>query len=368
MSVKNLPIPYKYAILAALGFSLLLGLKNYLSYYYWGELEYFKWPRHVWLHIVNYTFWGVLSPIVYYFSQRFKLKKGASLSTKAKAILASILLAAFHETITNFIFYTPLHLGGILEFTSKQLQFLVKGFPIAFSDRLMEYWIVYGILIAFDNQRKFQQKQLELVQVETQLANAQLNALRLQLNPHFLFNTLNTISSLMVIDIKAGQRMVSKLGNLLRTVLDTNKRNIVPLKEEIAFIQDYLGIEQVRFQDRLQLKYEIDDTATQALVPSLLLQPLVENAIKHGFATQPDQGTITLNIKHEDDRIRIKLQDDGTGSAKSISEIFDTGIGLKNVKDRLTLLYGDNYLLNIQTQPGHGFAVLIDIPYQNEEE
>ena len=154
-------------------------------------------------------------------------------------------MALIHEVISNLIYYVPMHFLGIVEFTNERMQFVIGAFPSAVISRLIEYWILYAIFTSIDYQRMFRDKQVELAQLESQLSGAQLNALRFQLQPHFLFNTLNTVSSLMEFDKKKSQKVLSQLGNLLRRVLDEKQRNMVELWEELEFIRSYLNIEQV---------------------------------------------------------------------------------------------------------------------------
>jgi sensor histidine kinase YesM len=171
----------------------------------------------------------------------------------------------------------------------------------------------------------------------------------------------------MEIDVKGAQRIVSKLGSLLRGVLDKDKRNLIPLREELDFIKSYLDIEQARFNDRLTIHYDIDEVTLGALVPSLVLQPLVENAIKHGFARKTGKGEIHLQTAHVQDKVVMRIKDDGKGTDQSADQLLSAGIGLKNVQERLNLLYKDQYALDIQSAPGLGFEVTITIPYQRQE-
>jgi two-component system LytT family sensor kinase len=171
----------------------------------------------------------------------------------------------------------------------------------------------------------------------------------------------------MEFDTKGAQKIVSKLGSLLRGVLDKDKRNFIPLREELAFIKSYLDIEQVRFNDRLELRYNIDEQALDALVPSLILQPLVENAIKHGFAHKTGKGLIEVAAIRQGDQVNLQIRDDGEGSNYDTDQLLSPGIGLKNVQDRLNLLYPQMSRMEIITSPGKGFEVNITIPYKRQE-
>ena len=358
--IKRLPIPYAYCILIGIALGLIMGAKTYI---YWGETDYYAWRKFFLPHFINNSLWGFLVPLVYYFLEKYPLKKGAAAREWMRAVLASLGVAVFHEITSNIVWFLPMHLTGITPFTNEELHYVIGAFPSALISRLVEFWIIYSIFAAIDYNRKFRDKALELAQMESQLSAAQLDALRLQLQPHFLFNTLNTISSLMEVSIKDARKIVSKLGQLLRTVLEKNKRNSVSLSEELEFIRSYLDIEQVRFHDRLSINYQIDPATLEVAVPSFLLQPLVENAIRHGFANQTGPARIEVSTQRVDPQnIEISIKDNGKGSDRPVAEILQSGIGIQNVKERLELLFGQHYQLEILTQPAAGFEIKIRIP------
>ena len=356
------PIPLGYALLGGVVLGAVIGCRNLLWYVYWRELEHFRWDRGFFIHMVNYGTWALLLPLAYYFITNYKLNKASPFLDKTIAVTASLLLALLHEIISNVIYHGPLHFTGIEPMTTENFRSILFSIPIAMISRVLEYWVLYAMITALEYSRKYNDKRVELARLENQLSNAQLNALRLQLQPHFLFNTLNTISSLMEFNIKSAQKIVSKLGNLLRILLDKNKRNLIPLREELEFIRSYLEIERVRFMDRLQIRYQIDEQLLEAQVPGLILQPLVENAIKHGFGPNPGNGNISLDVFAEDHHLIMCIADDGAGSHLSQEELLNKGIGLKNVNERLRLLYGNRFSLGIQTATGQGFRVCLKIP------
>lgn len=361
--IKKLPIPYIYCILIGIGLGIILGAKHYLAFLYWGETERFSWMRYFAPYFINNALWGFLVPLVYFFSQKYRLSKGTNLREKGMAVAASVILAAFHEAFSYIIWFVPMDWLGFMKFNLEEFRYVMGVFPSGFISRWVEYWVIYGLFSAFDYAKKYKNKQLELAQMEGQLANAQLSALRLQLHPHFLFNTLNTISSLMDISKKDAQKMVSQLGTLLRTALDKDKRQTVTLREELDFIKNYLDIEQVRFNDRLVVDYKVAENALEHSVPSLILQPLVENAIKHGFSKKADNGRIEIVADTmPDNRLRISVRDDGHGSSRVNGELFSSGIGLKNVRDRLELIYKKSASLEVQSMKGNGFEVILSIP------
>jgi sensor histidine kinase YesM len=312
---------------------------------------------------MNYVLWGFLAPIVYYLVKKYRIYAPASTSEKIKALAVSILMASSHEILSNVLYLVPAHYSGFEEFTTKTCQYLVKAMPSALVSRFIEYWIIYAFFTAIDFQKRFRDKQLELVDMEKQLSRAEMKALKSQLQPHFLFNTLNTISALMEFNTNGAQKIVSNLGGLLRKVLDGNKQNFTPLSEEIEFIKNYLNIEQVRFNDRLEVNYEIEAGVLNTPVPNLLLQPLVENAIKHGFANQTGQGKIEVIARRLGDKfIQLIVKDDGKGTSSPENQLLKSGIGLQNVKDRLDLIYKSEYKFEIHSAINKGFEVIITIP------
>jgi len=190
-----------------------------------------------------------------------------------------------------------------------------------------------------------------------------MDALSRQINPHFLFNTLNTVTSLIRFDPDSARGVVLKLSNILRRLLRKHE-TFVPLREELQFIDDYLDIEVARFgRDNLQIAKHIDDATMEAFVPSMLLQPIVENCLKHGLAPKLGGGKIELRTTNHNGRLRIEIEDNGVGiSEEKLPHVYVEGIGLSNVRERLRVLYGADFQLDIRSQPGEGTIIRIDIP------
>jgi len=205
--------------------------------------------------------------------------------------------------------------------------------------------------------------EMNLEQNQQHLLKARMDALTSQINPHFLFNTLNTVSSLIRFDPDMARGVVLKLSNILRRLLRKHE-TFVPLREELEFIDDYLDIEVIRFgSDKLQIFKEVDEETLDVFVPSMLLQPIVENAIKHGLAPRLAGGQIHIRTKHRDGRLTIEIDDNGMGmSNERLLEVFGGGIGISNVHERLRLLYGDHFAMDIRSQEGEGTQIRIEIP------
>jgi two-component system LytT family sensor kinase len=207
------------------------------------------------------------------------------------------------------------------------------------------------------------------------LLHARMEALQNQINPHFLFNTLNSVSSLVRFDPDTARELIIKLATILRRLLSTTE-SFVPLREEVEFIDNYLDIEVVRFgRDKLRVVKELTPSSLDLLVPSMLLQPLVENSIKHGLASKVEGGSIYLRSRMTSKHVIIEVEDDGVGmggSAKGngegdLSTPVRTGIGMANISERLKVLYGDTARMKVESQPGKGTLVRMRLPILNED-
>lgn len=230
------------------------------------------------------------------------------------------------------------------------------------SDGLL-YWTILSVSYAVDHYRRFRERELTASQLETQLAQADLQALKMQLHPHFLFNALHTIGSL----VRAGDRetavnVTAGLGDLLRRVLDGASQQEVPLKQELDFVRTYLAIEQVRFRDRLKIAINVDEGVLDAKVPHLILQPLVENAIQHGIAPHLFAGLVVVGARRVNDRLCLVVRDDGPGVGNG--DTTRPGIGLLNTRARLARLYGDDFALDVGNAVEGGLEARIEVPYQ----
>jgi len=205
--------------------------------------------------------------------------------------------------------------------------------------------------------------QMNLEQHQKLLLQARMAALSSQINPHFLFNTLNTVSSLIRYDPDQARIVVLKLGNILRRLLRKHE-TFVPLRDELAFVDDYLDIEVARFgRDNLQIVKEVDSATLEAFVPSMVLQPIVENAIKHGLAARLDGGRITIRTAWQRSRLVIEVEDNGVGIPKErMPNIFAGGIGISNVHERLRVLYAADFRMNVVSQEGQGTSIRIEVP------
>jgi len=247
------------------------------------------------------------------------------------------------------------------------LAMVMKGLPrfyrAYFHTNLLFMWAVVAAFHGLRIYRKYKTREVEAARLETRFAEAQNLALRMQLQPHFLFNTLNSISALVHSNPDGADEMISRLGDFLRTTLDAPHDQLVTLRREVAFIQDYLAIEQVRFQERLQVEIQIPPALMDVRLPSFILQPLVENALKHGLADRPQGGTLSLRARSDSGNLVLEIQDDGQGYAPGRE-----GVGLANVRSRLGLVYKGRHQLDILGAPERGTLVTLRIPMNPVEE
>jgi sensor histidine kinase YesM len=359
---NRLPIPFKYIIGAGVLLSFIFSLKAVIPYLYWGELELFSWHRMALPHIINYLFWPFLVPMIYWTFLNYRLSKEAVLNERLVTIGMSLLIPLVHELITTIIYFFFLDVFDIYTFQTDTWSQLMAAFPGVYLGRVVEFWIIYGLFASFDYYKRYRDKQAELGRIEAQLTRTKLDVLRMQLQPHFLFNALNTISSLMDEDVKKAQRVTARLGDLLRGILEKDNRIFVTLEEELDYVKTYLEIECVRFGDRLTVRYEVDDALLAEKLPLLIIQPLAENAVKHGVARMTRNGVILVSTRMEGDKMHITVEDNGGGQSRNTQALFKQGIGLQNIQERLKALYKGAAQMLISTGHDRGFKVELIIP------
>ena len=359
---KRLPFPFKYLLLFALVMIVVFVAKDYIKFLMWKKYDYFDWAQAIAIPFVNYLLWAFLAPIVYNLMLLFPLKKGLSTTTGFYHLFFSFIMAFMHEIISNMMYITIILAVYPIDNVENFLLLRMNTIPAAIADRMIEYWIILGAFMAFYYFKQYKDQELELVVMENELGNAQLKALRNQLQPHFLFNSLNTVSALMSSNVKDAQRVLAKLATLLRTMLDQDKQNSIPLQEEIDYLKNYLFIEQTRFMDRLSVNFDIQTESLKIVVPNLILQPLVENAIKHGFSNQIEAVTINIKSYVKNNQLHMYIEDDGKGCDNCDSLLENAGIGLTNTNERLKQIYKNNYIFKLESEAGKGFKVHIAIP------
>jgi two-component system LytT family sensor kinase len=310
--------------------------------------------------------WALLAPLVLWLARTYRFERGKWVRALAVHVPAVIVITFAHAML--------LGAGRVAT-----LQFLAERevdwwlgvrerFFLYFDWEMMTYWAIIAASHAYDFYRESQDRALTTAQLQTRLAEARLQALQRQLHPHFLFNTLHTISALMHRDIDAADAMLAKLSDLLRLTLERVGTQLVPLKDELDFIHKYLDIERTRYGERLHTTFVIEPDTLGASVPNFVLQPIVENALRHGIGPKVGGGRVEVRAHHNGDWLQLVVQDDGYGVPPDKLDAFNTGVGLSNTRSRLEHLYPGNHTFEFQTPAGGGLAVTIVIPFAADAE
>lgn len=334
---------------------------TFVALYFAAQAHFNTRPRLLWsraflINVTVYYLWGLCTPIVIWLALRYDFRKGQVTRALLVHLGASVVLTVMQlvatEMVLSMIFARR---------TSPLMERLSSMVGLNFQGSLPTYWLILFVWLAIDYQAKLRHRELEASQLEAQLSQAQLHALRMQLNPHFLFNTLNSISSLMYSDVESADAMMARLSEFLRLTVDRDIAQEIPLEQEVEFVRRYLEIEKVRFEKRLRVTIDVSPEASRASVPSLALQPLVENAIHHGIAARREGGTIEIRAECSDQSLHLSVADDGVGAREQGRE----GVGLANTRTRLERLYGSGQHLEVTNLQPRGFRVDIVIPYRH---
>jgi two-component sensor histidine kinase len=357
-----------------------------------------RWRAAAWV-LAAWTLVGLFRAVDRYFSDPFQLQRleFGLWEALAQSLLASTIWALFTPPViwlarrcmpTRSDWFVPIASlagGGVLFAVAHcvvyQLAYpLLMGFPLVVATQfaalpqmlrflLPTHFVTFSAIVgatwALSYSRLSRERELRASQVKTRLLSARLEALKMQLHPHFLFNTLNSILPLVFRDRDAASRTVVRLSDLLRMSLQNEGSDLIPLRKELELLQVYLEIQETRFQDRLTVRLDVEAGIADALVPNLILQPLVENAIKHGIAAKPGSGRIEIQARREGlDRLRLLVRDDGPGPGAAPPRPPDAvgGVGLRNTRDRLELLYPDRHEFDFRGAPGRGCEVSLTFP------
>lgn len=307
--------------------------------------------------------WFLLTPLVLLLARRFPLERGAWRVRLLVHLAGGAVVATAHIAIYISVLFVS---ATVLKINHPPFAAAFRNqFIYSFHADFLTYWALIGLNQAVDYYRRYRERELRAALLETSLAHAQLDALKMQLHPHFLFNTLNSISVLMAEDVTAARRMLTSLSDLLRASLENVGSHEISLKEELEFLKHYLEIEQTRFQDRLTVRLQIEPQTLDASVPNLILQPLVENAIRHGIAPHAGPGVIEIHATRLNGMVELRVADNGPGLGKAAPERLLKGIGLSNTEARLQQLYGEAHRFCLDDQPGVGLTVTITIPFRS---
>ncbi len=321
------------------------------------------WTQAISYSLADWYVWALVSVPILAFANRFPPERGPRARTALIHLGAALLCSLLYVVLRAWVGQAHGWLiGEPATFEDVFRPLLVKTFPF----NLLVYGVIISVSHALDYYRKYHERTVQTLELEKHLTEARLQSLLRQLKPHFLFNTLNGIASLMHSDVDAADTMLVRLSDLLRLTMTQTGRSTVALREEISFIKTYLGIETIRFRDRLTVRYSIPDELEKAEIPNLLLQPIVENAIKHGIEPHARPGQIEISAARHQDRLVIQVLDSGNGlDPQAPPSPERTGIGVVNTRARLQELYGAAQRFTLTNRPEGGLEVRVEIPYRD---
>ena len=341
-------------VLIAVAACALVTLLSTAQMYYAGlsEGESVVWRVIFARQLVHWSVWTALVPLLRVVAGQIGRIKNVGFEIGLYGVMGA--LAAIGQSFAAY------YLDEVLAPATARgetLEQYVRGWLLF---NLLTYAAIVSGILAVDHWRRGREQELRAAQLDTELSRARLRALQMQLQPHFLFNTLNTVAMLIrTADGRRALSMLAGLGDILRQALDDDAPHEVPLREEMAFLQRYLDIERVRFQDRLCVNVDVAPDTYEAHVPRFVLQPIVENAIRHGIEKRTGSGILTISAHRFDDTLTVTVLDDGPGPSNGAVD----GVGLGNARQRLQHLYGDDGRLSLTRGPSGGAMTTISLPW-----
>jgi two-component system LytT family sensor kinase len=322
-----------------------------------------SWAQALYWSLGDWYEWALLAPPIFWLARRFSFGRARWPLSLAAQLLAGVAFATVHAAMcAGAAVLQASYQGAPAHFAAEFRRLMANRFPFNLA--------VFAMLVAgwhaWNYYRESRDRATQATELAAQLAEARLHALRMQLNPHFLFNTLNSISSLMLKDVYAANQMLARLGEFLRRTLETANEAEIPLRRELDFARQYLDIEQVRFGPRLSVAFRVEPALLDAAVPNLILQPLVENAIRHGVERTPQPNRLEVNVTRDNGSLQLRLTNSaGAGLEDGSRAAFAEGVGLSNTLHRLRQLYGDAHQFNLATNDAGGATVSITIPFRS---
>ncbi len=323
----------------------------------------FDWQRSISYRTVNNLYWVAFTPLMFFIARKYKLDSDKLVKNIPIILGFGVLIALFQSFISlaTSIFFTWVSGPMKMSYLERLSLSLYGILGLAF-EGLIIYSVFMAVLYGLDYYKKNKEQQYNLSQLEVRLAQAEVQAMKMQLHPHFLFNTLHAISTLMHRDPNAADKMITQLSNLLRISLDNIGVQEVTLRDELNFLEQYIEIQKMRFQDSLEIKMDIAPETFNIMVPNLILQPIVENAFKHGVEENSEEKRITITSRLKDNMLFLTVEDNGPGTKEISGETSETGLGLKNTRERLRQLYGSNSELIVENSVPKGLIVKLNIP------
>jgi two-component system, LytTR family, sensor kinase len=343
-----------------LGFWLLFGtFSGFLTYYQSSSYpKHYSLEKALYLELSFALISAAFGPLILLLAHRFRIERRIWVRNLAIHIAAAFLISIVEKLLWDVLALPP---DSYLHKTFTYAK-LLKSASGSLDTGLIVYFLILLLDYAIDYHQRYQTGLIEAAQLQTQLVQAQLQALKMQLHPHFLFNTLHTISALVQEDPEGAERMIARLSDLLRLSLESTGLQEVPLRQELEFLHLYLEIERTRFEDRLAVRFEIEDEVMDARVPSLVLQPIVENAIRHGLLNRTSDGQISIHAARQGNNLSLMVKDNGCGLPPD-AMYRRSGLGLATTRGRLERLYGNNQSLILRNVKSGGVEARIQIPF-----
>jgi two-component system, LytTR family, sensor kinase len=317
-----------------------------------------SWGHALLGSLAQWWSWGLVTPLILWADARLPFKENQLRMRILAHLLASVPLTLlyFYVVIAVSVFLGLAKWRALTHPLS-----LLNPFGLLWS--WVVYWVIFGVIQTFRYYEHYRASELRLERVERNFSQARLNALRMQLHPHFLFNALNTISSQVERNPRLARTMIEHLGDLLRLSLDARDKQEIPLAEELAFLDHYVAIQKIRFAENLRIEIQVAPEVKYALVPCLIVQPLVENAIRHGISRRASGGTVTVIAQHGPGQLEIRVADDGVGLPTGWTLETSSGMGLSVTRERILGIHPDgNSSFSIRPRSGGGTEVEISLP------
>ncbi|MFT5141532.1 MAG: two-component system LytT family sensor kinase [Rhodothermales bacterium] len=332
-----------------------------LSYYYLNQTvsgQPISWSFAFVSTLPNWYLWAAMTPAIVWLGKRYRIERDNWKTTLLTIHLPAMVLMMLVHSLANLLLFYAAGMPGHETLSGGLYR---VHFTTRVHANLLTYWTVLGVFYAYDYYRQLRLREQQSSELQIRLIQANLRALKMQLQPHFLFNTLNSVAALVrKKENNTAIRMLVQLSDFLRLALENKGRQEIPLRQELDFLERYLNIEKIRFQERLTVTITADPSVQDLFVPNMILQPLVENAIHHGIAPKADAGRIEISARIDGGRLVMQVLDDGPGMVPSKSG--RTGVGLVNIRERLKNLYGTDYTFTLQDAGGDGLLAEVSIP------
>ncbi|HEY3134774.1 MAG TPA: histidine kinase [Blastocatellia bacterium] len=341
-------------------FAIFLSSQMYLAYS--RGTTPIRYQRIFLVELIYAYIWAGLTPFILRLARRFRIDRDKWLRGLLVHLSASLLIGVATRVLHDLMLFLFLADSG----RSFSIERLLLNVYFMTDYGAMVYWLILLISYAFDYQRRVQQGEVRATRLKGQLVQSQLDALKMQLHPHFLFNTLHSISALVHKDANAADRMIARLGDFLRQTLENAGTQEVSLQQELEFLKCYLDIERIRFEDRLTVQIDIEPLILDAQLPNLILQPIVENAIRHGVSRRTGPGRIEIEARRLNGTLQVQVTDNGPGlpSSSNSGSLVKDGVGLANTQARLKQLYGEHQRLYLSSTARGGLTVILEIPFR----